>query len=302
MSRTPFALRALIALAALAGAAYHMAWGTASLPLWMANVATRAGVDHQTAVRGLVALELVIAVAVLLRRPVGPAAAVAAVVALAFSGLAELSALMRAGAGMPALVPPGLAVAAAATAIIVLSRGRGPGPRAAAARSPGGPLAALAVAAVAATALAARLPVGAVAGIAAERVAFGNPASWEGRRLPDTGLPHHLPQLTPLTLEGRHVVIFYNPNCSECRELMSARFGAGADGAGHPEVIVVLTPPEAGAVIAAGDDEGPVPCEGCVSLSLPSGPAWFERTPVVLVIQDGVVRCAAVGDAARCLP
>src|SRR5690606_7329617 len=45
--------------------------------------------------------------------------------------------------------------------------------------------------------------------------------SWVGQPVSTTPVKAHVPQLTALTLEGRSIIVFFNPACGLCHELFS---------------------------------------------------------------------------------
>ena len=121
---------------------------------------------------------------------------------------------------------------------------------------------------------------------------------WPGRTLPDTGLSRLLPKLTALTIEGRCVIILYNPECSHCRDLFEKYFAAARTDA---KVIAIEIPPAPGTTALMGDTLGPVPCDGCERLTLPAGKLYLVKPPTVLVTEDGRVVCATESDWKSCL-
>ena len=121
---------------------------------------------------------------------------------------------------------------------------------------------------------------------------------WQGRTLPDTGLSRLLPILTALTLEGRCIIILYNPECSHCRELFEKYFTVART---DVKVIAIEIPPAPGTTALIGDDLGPVPCEGCQRLKLPEGKLYILKPPTVLVVEEGRVTCATDSDWKTCL-
>lgn len=273
------------------------AGGVAAAPAWIEGLAIRLGAEPQSALRALIATQLSLA---LLAATVGRwsrGIALAALALLAFAAIAELSALAAAGGEPIAFAAPGavLAIAGALLPAVLRARvGSGKGRR-----SGAWPAIAVVAIATAAVAIAARLPLSAPTEaepprrFAGEVVEFAF-EEWRGRSLPDTGLPRHLPQLTPLTLEGRSVVVLYSPRCGSCHDLFREWFTA-------PDlpfrVIAVAVPPEPSAALLPSDQPEKVECPSCIGLSLPSGPLWLLQPPVVIAVEDGTVaRIAARPD------
>lgn len=321
----PFVVvRAVIAAAALAFAIAHMAGGEASLPLWLWKISVRLELPAETMVRLLASVEatlaLVIAASTRLARPM----ATVAVALLAFSAVAELSALLGAGATAVAFVRPLVALAFAGLLATALGRRMTPAPshpavptdRSAAGQAPpaGRPIRTEAPIGVGsllgATAsllfclgLMARLPVPDRPKTVPESlrdhggILFRDLQQLVGKTLPESGLARHQPHLTAMTLEGRHIVVFYNPLCSECRDLFDVFFS----GPSHPDVIACEVPPPSGAVIATGDPPFTPDCRDCRRTRLADGPSYFARTPVVMTVQDGRITCIEHLEPQRCL-
>ena len=63
-----------------------------------------------------------------------------------------------------------------------------------------------------------------------------NPDEWVGMTMAEAGIARHVPQLTPLTMEGTKWVVFYSPTCGRCHEVFRTYFSG----------------PQAGSVIAVG--------------------------------------------------
>lgn len=278
--------------------------GTAWLPSWLGNLGGRFDLDAVQSLRIVVGLEWTAAALVLLLRGSrGITTAWIAGLAVAFVALAELGALNApgaAGGGAGALLLPALALLSGILVVVLATRARAPD-------APRQALTTVAMLGIASftvcLAIAARLPIEHTAkteafanqGLEAVDLAF---EGWNGRTFADAGVARHLPLLTPETLEGDSIVVFYNPNCSHCHEVFDRWLAKG-----RPEkVIAVLVPPADGAVEAQGDGEvGDIHCPDCIRLSLPQGPAWLITTPSVAVVKDGVVRCTADKDFTACL-
>jgi len=296
-------LRVVVPAGALALSAMHLAGGERLLPVWLWKLAIRFDIDGVTAVRLLAsfqaALAIVIAASPRLARPT----ALFAAIVLALSAIAEISALVSMGAGVGEYLVQAAALAIAAGLAFAISRvaprSDAPPPLLA----PGtilGPLAALA------------LTLGAAARIPVADRPRAIPESWAratddtlfrhldrlvGRTLPESGLSRYQPRLTPLTLEGRHVLVFYNPHCGDCQDLFDLAFAS----ASHPEVIAVEVPPPAGVLAAAGDPAKQPECPDCTWLNLQPGPSYFVKLPVVMTVEDGRIRCAEQKAPERCL-
>lgn len=296
-------LRGVIPAALLALAAVHMVVGEQSLPIWLWKLAIRFNIDGVTAVRLLAAFEAALAIVIALSPRLARPMSVMAATLLAFSAIAECSALVSVGARVPDYVTPVVTLAVALALGLAISRiaprAGHPAPRLA----PGtvlGPLAALTLTLGAA----ARLPVAdrprAIPeswAKASDEVLFRHLDRLVGRTLPEAGLSRYQPKLTALTLEGRHVIVFYNPHCGDCQELFDLAFSS----ASHPEVIAVEVPPPARIIAAEGDPPKQPACPDCTWLTLQAGPAYFVKLPVVMSIENGRILCAEQKAPERCL-
>ena len=293
--------RVAVPLLLLACCAVALAGGGDALPTWIANLSVKTGLGPDRALRILFALQLAAAVAAAawpaLSRPVAWATGGA----FAFSGLAELSAIVNAPGS--ATVPlsrwaaPLAGLAVGATILAVLSRRPAPAPRG---RVTAWTVLGLAALLAASLALAARMPFDArsAAGTGADGVptVVLNPDEWVGRTAAAAGIARHLPQLTPLTMEGTKWVVFYSPECGRCHQVFKAYF-AGPQGG---DVIAVRIPRAPGETHLESDQPSDVECEGCERLALPEGTRWVITSPTIVRFQDGVVDCATGADYSRC--
>ena len=95
---------------------------------------------------------------------------------------------------------------------------------------------------------------------------------------------------------GQHLVLFYRKDCEHCHALMEAFFV----GELAVPTTAVAVPERAGF-----PTEGlqPFPCNSCSRAELPAGVDWFLKTPVLVRLEDGFVRCAAevTADDPRCI-
>lgn len=302
-------VRVLVACAAAGGAIYHLAGGEASLPLWTWKLAQRAGMDAITAVRLLAALEMTVALVLVLIPSLARPLTSATLACLALASVAELSARWGASGSVVTFVGPFAALVVSGTLLASRerwSRGASASTGLTPARARGvgavGVLAAIALL-VAALGIAARIPVPdrprADAGaVTSSAILFPDPSRWLGKTLPDSKLAAHLPRLTPETLEGRHIIVFYSPRCGSCHEIFRTYFGAGS----NPMVIAVEVPPPEGATLIESDQPEEIECAGCRRMKLPAGPAYFVHMPMVVVVNDGRITCVEWRDPIRCLP
>ena len=85
---------------------------------------------------------------------------------------------------------------------------------------------------------------------------------------------------------GPRFVLFYRKDCEHCHALMEAYFVGPL---AVPTTAVAV--PERAGFPTAGVQ--PFPCDECSRAELPPGVDWFLQTPVLVRLEDGVVRCAA---------
>lgn len=300
--RARLAARVFVPLVLLLLAWLEARGGPGTLPRWLATVGSRFDLSEDLLLRVLIALQLALAAIALLIPRWSRTVSTTALVLLVFAAVAEVSALVGTGGEALRFVPPLVILAAAASLLPTTLRALG------AASSAGSPawrvLGSLAIG-VASVAIAVRIPFGDAASSPADARSTAVEVvelaleDWSGRSLPETGLPRRLPELTALTLEGRSVLVLHDPRCGQCHDLFATWFAAPVDA----RVIAVRVPPAPGASLLESDQPEEVACADCVRLSLPTGPTWLVQTPAVVVIEDGVVRCAAKGldQASECL-
>ncbi len=294
--------RILVPVILLACVLLEWSRGGDSLPTWVANLAVKTGLGADRALRILIALQLTGAVAALRRGSLARPVAWATGVALAFSGLAELSAIVNSPgqSAVPAArwIPPLAGLAVGAGVLAVLTR---PRPAAPPARRIGAwTVITTAIVLAISLAVSARLTLAprSAGGIGANGVetVMLNPEEWVGMTAAQCGIARHLPQLTPLTMEGTKWVVFYSPTCGRCHEV----FGAYFKGPQNGEVIAVRVPIAPGDVQAKGDQPEDVECEGCERLTLPEGKRWVITPPTIVRFEGGKVACATSADYSRC--
>ena len=296
-----FVTRIAVPVALLACVAIERAWGGDALPAWLANVSVKTGIGPDRLLRILIAVQLAGAVAAArwsaLARPVAWAVGVG----FAFSGLAELSAIVNAPGN--AAVPvarwagplAGLAVGAGILAVLTRPRTGKPAGRITAWTVIGTCVVlALALAVSARMTLAPRSAAG--AGADGIETVMLNPEEWVGMTAAQCGIARHVPQLTPLTMEGTKWVVFYSPTCGRCHEVFEAYFKGPQGG----DVIAVRVPIAPGDVQAKSDQPEDVECEGCERLALPEGKRWVITPPTIVRFEGGKVACATSADYSRC--
>ena len=276
--------------------------GGDSLPNWLANLSVKTGAGSDKALRILIAVELCGALFAFLSSGLSRRVAWLTGIAFAFSGLAELSAIINApgDAAVPASmwIAPivGLAIGAGTLALLM---------RPNAAPAPRGRISALKVigaVAIAAFAfgLAGRLDLAPrtnsrFSSSGAEMVVL-NPSEWVGMTMAEAGIARHVPSLTPLTLEGTKWVVFYSPTCGRCHEVFRTYFSGPQEG----NVIAVLVPHGPGVTVLPSDQPADVECTGCERVSLPDTKQWIITPPTIVKVENGRVTCVTSTDYDRC--
>lgn len=291
------ALLAAIAMAQLVG-------GPAWLPSWMGNLMRRVDADPLFLLRLIAGCEIALSMLLLalrhnMKRSRGFPSACAGVVA--FIALAQCSSVLtqatRPGAGLGDLLIPltTLIVAVLLTwrlgsvAVIAREPKRGP--------SIERIISTAVVCLLIGLTITGRVPVGNSSVAAPMRVVELDTASWSERTIPESGLGLHLPQLTALTLEGKSIIVFYDPRCGRCHELFAEYFNKPR----AERIIAVKVPPARDAVLVESDQPQEIDCPDCIKLDLPAGPAWLLTPPVVAVVEDGRINCVAERDYEACL-
>jgi hypothetical protein len=263
--------------------------GIEALPVWIDGLATRFGVAEVVLLRLLMGVQITFAVSAILLGPWSRAISLVAASLLAFAAIAELSALVGRGSEATELLPPAILLAICGLLLPQLARR----PATPVVRgSPAWRIVLMLAIATAGVATAARIPIppsipkaGSFSGEIVELAV----EDWLGKTIPETGLGARVPNLTALTVEGRTAVVLYNPHCGSCHEFFEAWFG-------DPQpfrVIALEVPPEEGAVVVESDQPKEIACNGCERLSLPKGPLWLVRPPVLVLVEEGRVSCVA---------
>ncbi len=301
-----FTIRILTPLLLIITAITWIQGGTAWMPLWTSNVGLRIGLSPISSAQLVVGLLFAVAASLLLfgRKPkIGSFFSRIGLVTYAFFCVATLASVMAstpAGAGLAPLLFPviGLVISLGLYLLIDKSKAVEVAPSRSAFWIGAGIFAIWVLCA----GISVRIPLAITASAKQQTVGENSVlldyVQWQGRTLPDTGLSRLLPILTALTLEGRCIIILYNPECSHCRELFEKYFTVARP---DVKVIAIEIPPAPGSTALIGDDLGPVPCEGCQRLKLPEGKLYILKPPTVLVVEEGRVTCATDSDWKTCL-
>ncbi len=124
-------------------------------------------------------------------------------------------------------------------------------------------------------------------------------SDWPGQRAEDIDLISWIPNLPENLNTGQQYIILYSRTCEHCYELLLEHFSYDPPA---PTTLVAI-PENTDGFIEDGQLENP--CIDCVELDLPIGVDWLMTPPIVIAIEDGVVRCAQEaedGMMPQCLP
>ena len=301
-----FSIRILTPLLLIITAIAWIQGGTAWMPLWTSNVGLRIGLSPISSAQLLIGCLFAVAASLLLfgRKPkIGSFFSRFGLVTYAFFCVATLASVMAstpAGAGLAPLLFPAIGLVISLGLYLLIDKSNAV--EVAPSRSAFWIGAGIFAIWVVAIGISVRIPLAITASAKQQTVGENSVlldyVQWQGRTLPDTGLSRLLPILTALTLEGRCIIILYNPECSHCRELFEKYFTVART---DVKVIAIEIPPAPGTTALIGDDLGPVPCEGCQRLKLPEGKLYILKPPTVLVVEEGRVTCATDSDWKTCL-
>ena len=104
---------------------------------------------------------------------------------------------------------------------------------------------------------------------------------WVGKRLRDQPLAALITRPIPSDLEqGRWIVMFFREDCEHCHAVLDRHFSPKV-----PLRTLLVAVPDADPAAAL-----PNPCGECTIRTLPKGPDWVIGTPVLLSLEDGVVK------------
>lgn len=121
-------------------------------------------------------------------------------------------------------------------------------------------------------------------------------ASWIGKPWHDLEIAGWIKGAPADLDQGTQFLVFYRKDCPHCHELLDLHF----QGALPYPVTVVAVPERSGFPTS---NVFPMVCTECREAELPAGVDWFMQTPVVVRLENGMVRCAAEVDpeAPECL-
>ncbi|HJN80514.1 MAG: hypothetical protein QF781_09015 [Phycisphaerales bacterium] len=124
-------------------------------------------------------------------------------------------------------------------------------------------------------------------------------SDWPGQRTEDIDLISWIPNLPDSINDGQQYLILYSRTCEHCHELLLEHFSFDPPA---PTTLVAI-PESVDGFIEDGQLENP--CIDCAELDMPVGVDWLMTPPVVIAIEDGVIRCAQEaedGMMPQCLP
>jgi hypothetical protein len=97
-----------------------------------------------------------------------------------------------------------------------------------------------------------------------------------------------MPRWPDPEFKGKWYVIFYSPTCDHCQALLEGNFELDA-----PAPTITVAVPEGKTAYSAGAYDRLFYCRECVTeMELPVGPTWVVDFPLVVAIEDNIVKCA----------
>lgn len=113
---------------------------------------------------------------------------------------------------------------------------------------------------------------------------------WVGKPLRDQPVAALITRPIPADLEkGRWVVMFFREDCEHCHTVLDRHFTPKVP---LPTLLVAVPDADPAASL-------PNPCSECQVRTLPKGPDWVIGTPVLLLVNDGVVKMVVSGTDAE---
>ncbi|MCP4759570.1 MAG: hypothetical protein GY894_03810 [Planctomycetes bacterium] len=126
-----------------------------------------------------------------------------------------------------------------------------------------------------------------------------NTSDWPGQHMSDIDLLSWIPNLPDSITSGKQYLILYSRTCEHCNELLLEYFSFDPPA---PTTLVAI-PENKDGFIEEGTLENP--CLDCGEVELPIGVDWLITPPVVISLEDGVIRCAQEAEDyvdPQCLP
>ncbi len=124
-------------------------------------------------------------------------------------------------------------------------------------------------------------------------------SDWPGQRAENIDFISWIPNLPDSINDGQQYLILYSRTCEHCHELLLEHFSFEPPA---PTTLVAI-PESVDGFMEDGQLENP--CIDCAELDMPVGVDWLMTPPVVIAIEDGVIRCAQEaedGMMPQCLP
>ena len=113
---------------------------------------------------------------------------------------------------------------------------------------------------------------------------------WVGKRLRDQPIAALITRPIPADLEqGRWIVMFFREDCEHCHAVLDRHFSPKV-----PLRTLLVAVPDADPAASL-----PNPCGECVVRTLPKGPDWVIGTPVLLSVENGMVKAFLGGTEAE---
>lgn len=88
---------------------------------------------------------------------------------------------------------------------------------------------------------------------------------------------------------GKVVVVYYRADCEHCHTLLADHFSTTL-----PAPTIAIAIPDTDPASALD-----MPCSECKLSTLPEGPTYVVETPVLIVLEDGVVKGVIAGAQAE---
>ena len=113
---------------------------------------------------------------------------------------------------------------------------------------------------------------------------------WVGKPLRSQPLAALIQQPLPTNLEqGRWIVMFYRKDCDHCHEVLEKYFMVKL-----PAPTLLISIPDTNPA-----SELPNPCTECVDTSFIKGPEYVVGTPILMSIENGIVKRVCIDSENR---
>jgi hypothetical protein len=113
------------------------------------------------------------------------------------------------------------------------------------------------------------------------------PPKWVGKHWYELEIARYVTSQPRDVDRGRRYILFYNPTCDHCYDVLRLHFAASL-----PAPTTVIAIPE---YKTHFEKQGvyQMPCGECEKLELKFGCNWITSPPVLVALEDGIVQCAA---------